>query len=205
MLQGQLIVVAAPSGAGKTSLVRAVAQKMPNVVVSVSHTTREAREGELDGVHYHFIAKAKFETMIQDRLLLEHAVVHGEFYGTSKAFVQRHLLSGQDVVLEIDYQGAALIKQQFPDVVMVFVFPPSMQALDDRLRGRGQDTDDVIKARLTAARNEMQHADAFDYWIINDDFDYATMALCHVVQASHFRQVVQKKSNEALIGGLMAV
>lgn len=203
MLQGQLIVIAAPSGAGKTSLVRAVVQKIPDLVVSVSHTTRQAREGELDGVHYHFITRKQFTNMIQDRLLLEHAEVHGEFYGTSKAYVQRHLLNGKDVILEIDCQGAALIKEQFPDAVLIFIFPPSMQALNERLKKRGLDSDAVISGRLMAAKGEMGHADAFDYWIINDCFDYSTMALCHVIQAGHFRRVVQSKANEALIRDLI--
>lgn len=196
---GQLIIVAAPSGAGKTSLVRAVVKKMPDVVVSISHTTRQPRDGEINGIHYHFVDPFQFRTMIQDQTLLEYAQVHNEFYGTSKHFVQRNLMAGRDVILEIDCQGAFQVKQEHPDALLIFILPPSIQALHDRLKKRGKDSDAVIMGRLEVAKKELSCATDFDYLVINDDFDYATLALCSIIQAGHLRVIFQKKVHHTLL------
>jgi guanylate kinase len=188
---GVLFIVSAPSGAGKTSLVHALCKADPRVAVSVSYTTRAPRPGEVPGRHYHFATRAEFEQMLERGELLESALVHGNFYGTSEPWVRSQLEGGASIVLEIDWQGAAQVRRHFPDSIGIFVLPPSMAALEQRLRLRGQDSVEVIAARLQAARAEIAHACEYDYAIINDDFDTALQDLCAVVRAARLRTALQ--------------
>lgn len=183
--QGTLFVVAAPSGAGKTSLTRALLQYLPDLHLSVSHTTRDPRPGEIDGREYHFVSKEKFVDMVYHDEFLEHAQVFGfeNRYGTSRAAVDKHLEAGQDVLLEIDWQGAQQIKARMPEAVSIFILPPSRDALEERLKGRGTDSDAVIARRMEQAENEMRHWHEFDYLVINDKFEAALDELTHVVKA----------------------
>jgi len=184
---GILFIVSAPSGAGKTSLVGALCAADSAVRVSVSYTTRPARPGEHDGVHYHFVSSAVFEQMLERGEFLESALVHGNRYGTAEPWVKRTLAAGNDIVLEIDWQGAQQVRRRFPEAVGIFVLPPSLAALEKRLAHRGQDAPEVIAARLAAAQAEIEHACEYDYVMINDDFDTAVKDLCAIVRASRLR------------------
>lgn len=188
---GVLFIVSAPSGAGKTSLVQALCKADPRVALSVSYTTRAPRPGEVPGRHYHFVTHAEFEQMLERGELLESALVHGNFYGTSEPWVRSQLATGASIVLEIDWQGAEQVRRRFPDSIGIFVLPPSVAALEQRLRLRGQDAAEVIAARLRAAREEIAHACEYDYVIINDDFDTAVQDLCAVVRAARLRTARQ--------------
>jgi guanylate kinase len=188
---GVLFIVSAPSGAGKTSLVHALCTADPQVAVSVSYTTRAPRPGEDAGRHYHFVTRAQFERMLERGELLESALVHGNFYGTSEPWVRSQLAAGASIVLEIDWQGAAQVRRRFPDSIGIFVLPPSIAALEQRLRQRGQDAAEVIAARLQAARDEIAHACEYDYVIINDDFDTAVQDLRAIVRAARLRTALQ--------------
>ena len=188
---GMLFIVSAPSGAGKTSLVHALCQADPRVAVSVSYTTRAPRPGEEPGRHYHFVAGAEFEQMLGRGEFLESALVHGNFYGTSEPWVRSRIAAGASSVLEIDWQGAAQVRRRFPRSIGIFVLPPSLAALEQRLRTRGQDAAEVIAARLQAARDEIAHACEYDYVIINDDFETAVQDLCAVVRAARLRTALQ--------------
>lgn len=179
---GRLFVVAAPSGAGKSSLVKALLASEPNLGVSISHTTRAPRGQERDGVEYHFVGMAQFEAMIAAGEFLEHALVHGNRYGTSKAAVRTLLDAGRDVVFEIDWQGALQLKGLFPSAVLVFILPPSWDELERRLRGRGEDHPDVINERLQNARQEVAQAPRFDFVIINGDFELALGQLREIIR-----------------------
>ena len=170
MSQGILYTFSAPSGAGKTSLVKALIENTDNIQVSVSHTTRQARQGEQDGIHYHFVTKAEFMEMLGNNLFLEHAQVFDNYYGTSKKELVKQLNSGIDVILEIDWQGAQQIRHLHPEVVSIFILPPSRSVLEQRLRGRDTDSEAVIAKRLRGAVEEMRHAVEFDYLVVNDDF-----------------------------------
>ena len=172
-----VLVLSAPSGAGKSSLARALARSNPSVGISVSHTTRAARPGEVDGVDYHFVGDAEFEAMVQAGAFLEHARVFDRCYGTSWDAVRSVLSSGRDVVLDIDWQGARQVREAFDDTVSVFVLPPSIDALRLRLLGRGQDSADNVERRMRDARLELRHYDEFDHVVVNDDFDHALDAL----------------------------
>ncbi len=171
--RGTLFTVSAPSGAGKTSLVEALVQSMDNIQVSISHTTRPQRPGEQDGVNYHFIAPERFHAMVSNAEFLEHAEVFGNFYGTAEAWVEQTLAQGIDVILEIDWQGADQIRRALPDTVGIFILPPSLEALQQRLTQRGQDDPKVIEARMQKAINEMSHYVEADYLIVNQVFDEA--------------------------------
>jgi len=186
-MTGALFIVSAPSGAGKTSLVSALLAADPLVKKSVSYTTRAPRPGEKNGRHYHFVQPADFERMRSRGDLLENALVHGNQYGTSKRSVETVCAAGNDVLLEIDWQGAAQIRKLKPESVGIFVLPPTIEVLEARLRGRAQDSPDVIAARLAAARGEISHAVDFDYVIINDDFDRAAQDLIGIVRAERLR------------------
>ena len=177
MPQGTLYIVSAPSGAGKTSLLKKVRARLPELAVAVSHTTRAARPGEVDGEHYHFVSKPEFEGMIEDRLFLEHAGVFGNFYGTSKKAVDDLLAAGKNVVLEIDWQGARQVRDHYPGAVSIFIIPPSVDELENRLRERGQDAEEIIAGRMAAAKAELSHYPEYQYYIINDDFDRAVEEL----------------------------
>lgn len=202
MTSATLYTLSAPSGAGKTSLVKALTEQLSNIQVSISHTTRSPRPGEVDGVNYHFVDTQTFQQMIAANAFLEHANVFGNYYGTSAAWVQQQLASGRDVLLEIDWQGAAQIKQLMPATVAVFILPPSLTALEQRLTGRGQDPADVIAKRLAEAKNEIAHAHAADYLIVNDKFDEALQTLCDLFTHRHTQSDAQKQQFEALLASL---
>lgn len=202
--KGLLIVVAAPSGAGKTSLVEALLQADPALTVSVSHTTRSVRPGEQDGENYHFVSREAFDAMVAADSFVEHAEVFGNFYGTSKAAIAAPLAAGEDVVLEIDWQGARQVRASFPEsVVSIFILPPSMEALKQRLTGRGQDQPAVIEARMAKAVAEMSHYGDFDYLVINDRFEDASRELQTVVAAERLRRERQQARHADLIRSLV--
>jgi guanylate kinase len=182
--RGLLFIVSAPSGAGKTTLVRGLLERDPRICLSISHTTRAARPGEVDGVAYHFVGTATFERMREEGDFLEWAHVHGNFYGTSRHWLDEQLSAGRDVLLEIDWQGARQVRALFPDAVGVFILPPSLDALAARLNDRGQDAADVIERRLAAARDEIRHLHEFDFVIINDILSQAQAELFAVAQAA---------------------
>ena len=181
--QGVLYIVSAPSGAGKTSLVKALLKTDPAIRLSVSYTTRPPRPGETDGRDYHFVSRERFQEMLAEGEFLEHAEVYGNFYGTSKGSIARDLEAGRDILLEIDWQGAAQVKRHFPQSASIFILPPSFNALRTRLAGRGQDSEEVIERRLAAAAHEVAHAQAFDYIIVNDDFDHALEDLVAITRS----------------------
>ncbi len=172
-----VLIVSAPSGAGKTSLTRALVDARNDIGLTVSHTTRPIRSGEKDGVHYYFVDHSVFEQMVDDGLFVEHAVVFGNRYGTSIAAINARLQEGRHAILEIDWQGARRVREAFPNAVSVFIMPPSLEALEQRLRDRGQDSDEVIARRMQEARNEISHREEFDLIIVNDDFDEALAQL----------------------------
>jgi guanylate kinase len=203
-MKGNLLIVAAPSGAGKTSLVRELLRADPKLCVSVSHTTRAPRPGEVNGQHYHFIDRSGFEALIAEDAFLEWAEVHGNFYGTSKAGVLTKLEAEFDVILEIDWQGARQIRSRFPQVKSIFVLPPSKETLLFRLQNRGQDSEAVIAKRIANAREEMAHCGEFDFIIINDQFDLALQQLKTIIQANRLSASVQVKREAALIEKLLA-
>lgn len=202
--QGTLYVFAAPSGAGKTSLVKALVEQSNGIEVSVSHTTRAPRPGEVDGVNYHFTNVDAFNAMVQAGAFLEHAQVFDNFYGTAQANIEQRLAAGVDVILEIDWQGARQVRQQFPDSLGVFILPPSRQALEDRLRGRGQDDDDVIARRMRDAVSEMSHFAEFDFVVINDDFDIALQDLKAIITANRLRTPLQASRHGEMLNELLA-
>ncbi len=198
----QLFIVSAPSGAGKTSLVRRVIKELPNVTVSVSHTTRGIRPAEKDGEDYYFVNREKFESMIAADQFLEYADVFGNYYGTSVESVGDSLGAGQDVILEIDWQGAAQVRQKLDDVVSIFILPPSRATLIERLKSRGQDSDDVIEKRTNEAVAEMQQYHRADYLIINDDFDEALAELKAVILSYRVTKSRQALRHAGLITSL---
>jgi len=187
-MEGILFIVSAPSGAGKTSLLRELVPKDPQLVMSVSHATRPMRDGEQDGVHYHFVSVAEFEALIEAGAFLEHAQVFDNFYGTSESAVKAQLASGQDVILEIDWQGARQVRQRFPLAVSIFIAPPSIAALRERLSGRGQDSEEVVQRRMADARSELSHFPEYEYLVINDDFDTALADLQAIFRAERLRE-----------------
>ena len=201
-MSGCLFIVSAPSGAGKTTLVSALLAADPHVTKSISYTTRAARPGEINGRHYHFVEQVLFDEMQARGELLENAQVHGNFYGTSRHRVETECAAGRDVLLEIDWQGAAQIRALKPDAVTIFVLPPSFDVLRERLHGRGQDSAQVIAHRLAAARDEIAHAREFDYVIINDDFDRAAQDLISIVRAERLRLSRQLARQSDLIDRL---
>lgn len=202
--KGTLFTVSAPSGAGKTSLLAALVGKLPDVEVSVSHTTRAMRPGERDGVDYHFVGEAEFLAMVGRGAFLEHARVFDNLYGTAERWVEDRLRAGVDIVLEIDWQGAAQVHRMRPDCVRVFILPPSMDCLLSRLTGRGQDGPDVIQRRLSQAREEISHYVEADYLIVNDRFDAALEELCSVVRVQRLRLDAQQARHIALLGALLS-
>lgn len=186
--RGNLYVIAAPSGAGKTSLVTALAKAMPQQVqISISHTTRAMRPGEEDGIHYFFITKEAFEKRIDAKAFIEYATVFSNYYGTSREFVEKTLDDGRDVILEIDWQGHEQIKHLFPDSIGIFILPPSMEALRERLISRQQDSAAIIAARLADAKTTVRHIHTFDYIVLNDQFETALAELMKIVSAENLR------------------
>lgn len=188
---GTLYILSAPSGAGKTSLVRELVGVDPQVRVSVSHTTRPMRPGEQDGVDYHFVERDEFLRLVGDAAFLEHAEVFGNYYGTSEAKVRERLAEGVDLILEIDWQGAQQVRRRIPEAVSVFILPPSLTALRERLEGRGQDSTEVIERRLREAESEIAHYPEYDYLVVNDDFHRALDDLRSIFRALRLREPIQ--------------
>ena len=197
--KGTLYIISAPSGAGKTSLVAALVDKLERVRISVSHTTRAMRPGEEDGVNYHFTDRDSFVRQVEQGRFLEHAEVFGNLYGTSADWVAQTLRGGDDVILEIDWQGAAQIRKQLPDAVSIFILPPSLETLAERLRGRETDDEAVIQQRLDGAQEEMSHYGEFDYLVVNDDFQRALYELEAIVEA---RRLTTRRQSARLAGVL---
>ena len=203
-MSGSLFIVAAPSGAGKSSLVGALLERDDGLHLSVSYSTRAPRPGEVDGVNYHFVAREVFFAMRERGEFLESAEVHGNFYGTSRPWIEEQMRGGRDIVLEIDCQGAAQVKRIFPSAVAIFILPPSMAELERRLRGRGTDSEAVIAGRMQAAEQELRQAREFDYAIINSDFSEALAQLACVVTAARLR-VAQQAQREARLFGELGI
>ena len=201
---GNLFIVSAPSGAGKSSLINALLKNHADMQVSISHTTRQPRPGEVDGVHYHFISVEQFKKLIADNEFLEWAEVFGNYYGTSRSAIVDNLRQGIDVFLDIDWQGARQIREQAPGTLGIFILPPSMQALQQRLVQRGQDSDEVIAKRMAKAQSEMQHADEYEYLIINDDFNQALSELSHIVLSQRNSLLSQQSRHRQLMQQLLA-
>jgi guanylate kinase len=201
---GNLYVIAAPSGAGKTSLVKALVDGMPKITVSISHTTREKRPNEVDGVNYHFVDKTAFEKMIQREDFLEHATIFGNFYGTCRNWVNDTLQKGIDVILEIDWQGHQQIKRIFPNAIGIFILPPSLDELRERLERRNQDHAETIKQRLDDAQDTLSHVYEFNYVVVNDDFVSALHDLKTIVEAGRLLQKQQLSKYQHLMNDLLA-
>ncbi len=202
-MAGNLYVVAAPSGAGKTTLVRMLLEREPVVHLSISFTTRPPRPGEVNGREYNFVTGAEFRAMIDRGEFLEWAEVHGNLYGTSRTWISAQLAAGRDVLLEIDWQGAQQVRRLFPAAIGIFVLPPSLDELTRRLTGRGTDSAEVIAGRLAAAQAEISHVGEFDYVIINDSLEQALEDLRAVVRASRLTLAVQRSRNAALFARLI--
>jgi guanylate kinase len=200
---GQLYVISAPSGAGKTSLVKALLESTSNLQVSVSHTTRAIRPGESDGVNYHFVDESEFTSIRDAHGFFEWAQVFGNFYGTSRHAIQERLAEGIDIVLEIDWQGARQVKMLVDDAVSIFILPPSTAALRKRLTDRGQDDDEIIESRMQAARDELAHYDEADFIVLNDDFEIALQDLQSIIRAQRLSQQVQSRELTSVIADLL--
>ncbi|MFZ4536242.1 guanylate kinase [Propionivibrio sp.] len=200
---GHLYIVAAPSGAGKTTLVRLLIEKDSGIGLSISTTTRAPRPGENDGREYHFVDVQYFLEMVSRGEFLEWAKVHGNYYGTSRRWIEAEMTAGGDVLVEIDWQGAQQVRKAFPEAIGVFILPPSLEALRERLSGRGTDSAATITRRIAAARDEMRHVDEFDYVIINDDLQQALDNLLSVVSASRLQYATQRQRHSALFAKLL--
>ena len=201
-MSGNLFVVSAPSGAGKTSLVHALLNINPQIELSVSYTTRDPRPGERDGKDYHFISRETFTAMAGRGEFLESAEVYGNLYGTSQAWIAAEIAGGRDILLEIDWQGAAQVRRLFPECISIFIVPPSLEVLEQRLRGRGKDSDQVIARRIAAVREDVAHVAEFDYVIINDNLNEALRELNAVVLSARLRCASQLARHQALINQL---
>jgi guanylate kinase len=201
--KGTLYVISAASGAGKTSLVAAVLQQVSGIEVSVSHTTRSPREGEVDGVNYHFVDRDTFETMVEAGEFIESATVFGNMYGTSRQHIQEQLLKGKDVILEIDWQGARQIRQLMNDCRSIYIVPPSIAALRERLTSRGQDDETIINQRMREAVSEMSHYVEFEYLVINDDFDEARENLAAIIMGERMLLEHQQQKHADLLVELL--
>ena len=202
-MTGQLFIVSAPSGAGKTTLVRLLLEKDAAISLSISTTTRAPRPGEQDGREYHFVSVPQFVERRDRGEFLEWAEVHGNYYGTSQRWIEEQLQTGRDVLVEIDWQGAQQVRDVFPEAIGVFILPPSMDILKQRLAGRGTDSAEVIARRIAAAQAEMRHVDEFDYVIINDDLQKALAELVSVVGASRLEYDKQRQRHDGLFAALL--
>lgn len=203
-MRGTLFIVAAPSGAGKSSIVNAVLARDPNIALSISFTSRPPRPGERHAEHYHFVSAEQFEGMVANGDFFEHARVHGDWKGTARQSVEPQLAAGRDVLLEIDWQGARQVRAKVPDAISVFILPPSRAALLERMRKRGQDSEEVMDRRLAAARDEMSHYGEFDYLVVNEDFETAVREVCAIFTASRLRRDRQVARHSRLITALLA-
>lgn len=201
---GTLFVVSAPSGAGKTSLVRALLEVDPGLHVSVSYTTRAPRPGEVDGEHYHFVDPRTFDAMVAAGAFVEYARVFDNAYGTAESALRDVLGGGDDLLLEIDWQGARQVRERLPESVSVFIMPPSLAVLEQRLRSRGQDSDAVIAGRMASARDELSRYNEYDYLLVNDRFETALAQLQAIVVAERLRQPRQAKVNRAALAAMLA-
>lgn len=201
-MSGNLFIVSAPSGAGKTSLVRALLDINPLINLSVSYTTRNPRPGEIDGRDYHFVSRETFVAMMKNGEFLESAEVYGNLYGTSQRWIEKEIEQGRDILLEIDWQGAAQVRRLFPHCISIFILPPSLEALEQRLKGRGKDNDEVIARRMAAVRDDVAHVAEFDYVIINDILNEALRELNAVALAARVRGAAQLSRHQTLINQL---
>ncbi len=201
--RGTLFVVSAPSGAGKTSLVRALLDGHPNLRLSVSYTTRAPRAGEIDGEHYHFVSRETFDDMIKRNAFVEHAQVFDNAYGTAHEALRQALDAGQDLLLEIDWQGARQVRKHVPEAVSVFIIPPSLTELEHRLRSRGQDTEETICRRMAEARSELSHYGEYDYLIVNDRFEAALAELRALVCVFSLRRQSQQQKLSSALGAML--
>ena len=203
MKPGQLYIVSAPSGAGKTSLLNALCQQLKHLTISVSHTTRAPRPGEVDGEHYHFVNVETFQQEIAQGLFLEYAPVFDNYYGTSKIAVDALLAARKDVILEIDWQGARQVRERADSVISIFILPPSQASLEERLLNRKQDSEAIIQRRMRDARNEISHYSEYDYVIINDDFDDALADLVAIFRSERLRLKRQQLHHASLLAELV--
>ncbi len=202
-MSGTLYTVSAPSGAGKTSLLKALLERRPELKVSISHTTRQMRPGEQDGVNYHFVTEQAFVSMLERAEFLEHARVFDNLYGTSQVWVQEQLDAGTDVILEIDWQGAAQVRKLMPDTRAIFILPPSRAALEERLNARGQDDADTIARRLKEAVEEMSHYVEADYLVVNNDFQAALAEIDAIFTSERLRTAPQQQRHRDLLTALL--
>ncbi|ESP92728.1 MULTISPECIES: guanylate kinase [Pseudoalteromonas] len=202
--RGNLFILSAPSGAGKSSLIKALLDKQANIKVSVSHTTRSPRPGENNGEHYHFVTVDEFKALIDKGDFFEWAQVFENYYGTSKQAIEDQLNNGIDVFLDIDWQGARQVRTLLPEVKTIFILPPSQNELEQRLNNRGQDSQEVIAARMAEAKSESSHYNEFDYVIVNDKFETALTELEHIVVAARLQTKAQQVRHQALIAELLA-
>ena len=203
MMRGTLFIVAAPSGAGKSSVVNACLARDPHICLSISFTSRAPRPGERHAEHYHFIDADQFQRMVAAGDFFEHALVHGDWKGTARQSVEPQLAAGKDVLLEIDWQGARQVREQVPEAVSLFILPPSTAALEQRMRNRGQDSEETIARRLAAAREEISHHDEFDYLVVNEHFQTAVGEMCAIFAASRLRRDAQAQRHAGLIRALL--
>jgi len=201
-MSGNLFIISAPSGAGKTSLVQALLNTNPQIELSVSYTTRKPRAGELDGKDYNFVSRESFLEMAKRGEFLESAEVYGNLYGSSQTWISKEIQQGRDILLEIDWQGASQIRRIFPDCISIFILPPSLEALAQRLKGRGKDEEEVIARRLAAVREDVAHVAEFDYVIINDNLNEALRELNAVILAAKLECAKQLARHQALINQL---
>lgn len=204
MTRGQLFIVAAPSGAGKSTLVNALLEREPGIALSISHTTRKPRPGDVDGMQYHFVDRTRFEQMVAHGDFIEHADVFGNYYGTSRSSVEPILAAGRDVLLEIDWQGAAQVRRTMPGCVSIFILPPSRTELERRLRARGTDDPATIEKRLAASREEIAHAHEFDCIVVNDNFEDALAQLQGIVHAARSGAALPRDRHQTLLDQLLA-
>jgi len=204
MATGIPIIIAAPSGGGKTSLVKALVETMPGLAVSVSHTTRPIRAGERDGVNYNFVTKDEFEALLQKQAFVEHAKVFDNYYGTSREWLEQQLHSGIDVILEIDWQGAQQLRATLPKVISIFILPPSLEVLRQRLIERGQDNPHIIDKRMQKAQNEISHYVEFDYLVVNDDFTLALADIEAIIRSQHLRTENHATELSRMLNNLLA-
>ncbi|MDK1312639.1 guanylate kinase [Pseudoalteromonas ardens] len=201
--RGNLFILSAPSGAGKSSLIKALLERQDKVRVSVSHTTRAPRPGENNGEHYHFVSVDEFKALINQNDFFEWAQVFDNYYGTSKQAIENQLAQGIDVFMDIDWQGARQVRKLLPEVKTIFILPPSKQALEERLNNRGQDSQEIIASRMEQAKSECSHYNEFDYLLVNDDFETALHELEHIVVAARLELKKQQVSQQALIAELL--